>query len=82
VEEMNDQIITQHFILWQLPVSLAESHCCGFTIRAVRPAEAGYEYDEHELAEELGNARQAQPLPSPVEVEPAEFEAAYKWFLS
>jgi hypothetical protein len=79
---MNDQMITQHFILWQLPVSLTESHFSGATTRQIRPAEAGYEYDEHELADELENARQAQPLLSRVEVEPAEFEAVYKWFLS
>jgi hypothetical protein len=79
---MNDQLVTQHFILWQCPVSLPETHFARVKPRQVRAVEAGYEYDEQELAEELASGRQRQPQSSPVQVEPGDFEAAYQWFLS
>jgi hypothetical protein len=78
---MNDQILTQQFILWQLPICLTQSRFAGSKSRQVRPVEAGYEYDEHELAEELVEARRRQPLRKPVQVDPEDFEAAYGCFL-
>jgi hypothetical protein len=79
---MNDQLVTQHFILWQCPVSLPETHFARVKPQHVRAVEAGYEYDEQELAEELSACRQRQPHSSPVQVEPGDFEATYQWFLS
>jgi hypothetical protein len=79
---MNDQLVTQHFILWHCPVSLPETHLARVRPQRVRAVEAGYEYDEQELAEELSACRQCQPHSSPVPVEPGDFEAAYQWFLS
>jgi hypothetical protein len=79
---MNDQFMTQHFILWQLPISLTETRIVGNLTRRVRPVEAGYEYDEHELAEELAASRRRQPLRTAVQVEPEDFEAAYGCLLS
>jgi hypothetical protein len=79
---MNDQLVTQHFILWQCPVSLPEIHFARVKPQRVRAVEAGYEYDEQELAEELSACRQRQPHSSTVQLEPGDFETAYKWFFS
>ena len=79
---MTDQLLTQHFILLNLPVSYPETRTSAVQPHQVRPMEAGYEYDELELAEELAAARRRQPLRISVEVNPGVFEALYKWFLS
>lgn len=79
---MNDQFLTQHFLLFQLSICYENVRVTEAISRQIRPVDAGYEYDEYELGEELAACRKRQPLCPPAEIEPDEFEVAYNCFLS
>jgi hypothetical protein len=79
---MNDQFLTHPFLLCQLPIAISQDRVTGPFSRPIRPVEAGYEYDEHELGEGLAASRKRQPLPAQADIEPDDFEAVYKYFLS